>query len=332
MRWACGVTTVPRRLSKELPRTLASLAAAGFDAPRLFVDGASDPSPWRRFSVGRPVDLEVTCREPAIGVVGNWMLSLLELYVRDPRAERYAIFQDDLVCVAGLKRYLSLCAWPEHAYFNLLSFPENESRAPANHVGWHPSDQRGKGAVALVFDQEAVIELMTVRHYVEKPRGQRARECIDGSVAESFRVTRRIEHVHMPSLVQHVGEASTLGHAGYPPSQSFPGESFDACTLLQKQASVPSPAISFEGRWWIGQPPTTTFTLTARGRASKQPGVGGTWEAVNGAHGPEARISWSDGWKDALRPTGGGRVTKYAFAPGTGFEDAPVNAEAARRA
>jgi hypothetical protein len=39
--WAYGITTVPSRLTTLLPRTITSLAAAGFDKPHLFVDGGT---------------------------------------------------------------------------------------------------------------------------------------------------------------------------------------------------------------------------------------------------------------------------------------------------
>ena len=42
MKWAYGITTVPSRRENLFERTLQSLAVAGFDNPRLFVDGVDD--------------------------------------------------------------------------------------------------------------------------------------------------------------------------------------------------------------------------------------------------------------------------------------------------
>jgi hypothetical protein len=96
--WAYGVTTVPSRRNDLLPETLCSLCEAGFDAPRLFVDGDNDPKGWER-----EFGLETTCRYPTIRTHGNWILALSELFIREPHAERYALFQDDLITYRNLR-------------------------------------------------------------------------------------------------------------------------------------------------------------------------------------------------------------------------------------
>src|SRR6185503_20920621 len=80
--WAYGVTTVPSRRETTLPRTLASLAAAGFASPRLRVD-----------------DVE----NDRLYAPGNWWLLLHELWIRsEGGADFYAIFQDDVIAAKGL--------------------------------------------------------------------------------------------------------------------------------------------------------------------------------------------------------------------------------------
>lgn len=56
-RWSYGVTTVTERRDTLLPQTLASLKAAGWDNPRLFVDGVNGG--FDHFG------LPVTYRDPA---------------------------------------------------------------------------------------------------------------------------------------------------------------------------------------------------------------------------------------------------------------------------
>ena len=114
MNWAYGVTTVPRRRDDLLPRTLASLRAAGWDSPRLFVDGDDDTVSW-----SREFGLPVTARKPLVRVTGNWLLGMVELYVRDPHADRYAIFQDDVVFCRNARAYLDSVPAPERGYMNL---------------------------------------------------------------------------------------------------------------------------------------------------------------------------------------------------------------------
>jgi len=97
IKWSYGVTTVKQRLDDgTLERTLKSLALAGFDCPRLFLDGIKDVSPFEKFG------LEMTSRYPNVRRFGNWVLSMWELYLREPTATHYAIFQDDFVTYKGL--------------------------------------------------------------------------------------------------------------------------------------------------------------------------------------------------------------------------------------
>ena len=92
-------------------------------------------------------------------------------------------------------------------------------------------------------------------------------------------------------------------------------------------ASVPGRA-HFVGKWEVGQGNGSNFfiTLDADGEARKSLGrPHGTWTFVDG----EARITWDDGWHDAIRKVGS-RYEKLAFEPGTSFDDKPTNITAAR--
>lgn len=210
LRWACGVTTVPGRRADVLPRTVRSLAAAGFDRPWLFVDGCDDLQGWRR-EYGLDADREcepahgvraagVTCRYPRVRAYASWVLALAELYYRDPLAERFALFQDDVVCVGGLRAYLeaaSAAAWPGSGapgavgkgYWNLWLNPRSEDPrvyqggryrdrfgadrppflADRSWVGFCPGDQTGQGALGLVFDRPTVRAVLSSWYVVERP-------------------------------------------------------------------------------------------------------------------------------------------------------------------
>ena len=79
----------------------------------------------------------------------------------------------------------------------------------------------------------------------------------------------------------------------------------------------------FEGGWKVGDGAGGTFFITLKrdGTATKTIGpTHGTWKVVNG----EARISWNDGWHDAIRRRGDA-YQKVAFAPGRTFSDEPSN-------
>ena len=226
MEWAYGITTVPERIGASLPRTLQSLAQAGFDRPRLFVDNCDDPKRYvERFG------LEVTTHSPRIGAYGNWMLALGELYIRQPNAFRYAIFQDDCIASKGLRKYLESWYPIDLGYLNLYTFPCNQKLSDGK-VGWYQSDQRGKGAVGLVFNRNAVLALITSKHALTKPQDPvKGTKSIDGGIVTSFVKAGGREWVHNPSLLQHTGNSSTLGNARHPLATSFRGESFDVSNL-----------------------------------------------------------------------------------------------------
>lgn len=237
LRWAIGVTTVPQRSEDLLPRTLASLEAAGFGAPRLFVDG------WSRFA-DRNEHL-TTVREPRLHCAGNWLLALAELWLRDPTADRWAIFQDDLIACRRLRAYLDACPFPERGYLNLYTFASNQERAPKTvdgkdrMVGWYRSNQLGRGALGLVFDRAGVIALLGSRHVwarnVPDPKApERRTKAIDGGIVTAMQEAGWAEWVHNPSLIQHTGDVSTVGNLPHAIAPSFRGEGFDAMELIEE--------------------------------------------------------------------------------------------------
>lgn len=85
----------------------------------------------------------------------------------------------------------------------------------------------------------------------------------------------------------------------------------------------------FVGKWEVGTAPgmgTFIITLDRNGEAHKSLGAGhGTWVVV----GNEARITWDDGWQDAIRKVGD-KHEKVAHAPGTSFDDTPSNVTEAK--
>jgi hypothetical protein len=236
MKWAYGVTTVRARFDDLLPRSLHSLALAGFGEPRLFVDGDQHPDIYRqRF------DLEATVRYPQMHVYPNFILSLWELYLREPFADRYALFQDDLISVKNLRGYLTQLPYPPKSYLNLYTFMNNEDLIKGKPVGFVPASQNGRGAMGLVFDNEAMLTLLGSAHMAK--RVQCTRRCkgnlprgwthSDGATVEAMNAAGWSEYVHNPSLLRHTGNGkSATGSANYRPDRTFPGEDFDALEWL----------------------------------------------------------------------------------------------------
>lgn len=222
---------MPRRRNTLLPKTLFSLRQAGFESPILFVDGDYDPLSWRG-----QFNLEVSVRTTNIRTFGNWMLGMLELYIREPNADRYAMFQDDFVTYKNLRQYLEYCKYPDNGYWNLYTFPQNQELAPARE-GWYESNQRGRGAVALVFDRKTLLLVLGSDHMLNRPQNaSRGWKAVDGGIVTAMTKIGYKEYVHNPSLVQHTGEISTMLNRKHPLAVSFLGEDFDAMNLRQVPA------------------------------------------------------------------------------------------------
>lgn len=239
MIWSYGVTTVPSRIDTTLPTTLRSLKAGGFDKPHLFIDGGNYAAFRDRFG------LPHTFRGSEVRVHGNWVLSLYELFIRRPDADRYAVFQDDFITYPNLRKFLESSKYPEKGYLNLYTFrAANENLVRGKPIGWYESSilnggqdpnrmQTGRGAVALVFDQPAVLTLLSSRHFLERPldcvSGHRR---VDGGIVTAMNKAGWREYIHNPSLVQHTGETSTIGNDGQKKAATWMGEGFDAMRLL----------------------------------------------------------------------------------------------------
>lgn len=236
MRWAYGVTTVPRR--RDLfERTLGSLRDAGFEQPRLFLDGGTHREAQEYED---RYQLPVTARNPALKVFGNWVLTLAELYIRNPQAHRFVVFQDDFVTYRNLRDYLTRVRMPDKGYWNLYTFPQNQAHAPKGKVGFYRTPhQDGRGAVALVFTLAGVQALLgSHAHIIERPTDvNKGTRNVDGAIVSALRKQGWVEYCHNPSLVQHMGVISTMmrSHDGQERATSFRGEDFDAMDLFKEE-------------------------------------------------------------------------------------------------
>ena len=110
------------------------------------------------------------------------------------------------------------------------------------------------------------------------------------------------------------------------------GASF-LCALCALCGSFPLEAADFVGKWNIGEPNPPggrpfVMTLNDDGSARKShiPSATGNWKMVKG----EARVVWSDGWRDIIRGEGNS-FQKIAFAPGFGFTDKHDNIASAEK-
>jgi len=157
------------------------------------------------------------------------------LYIISPSADRYAVFQDDFIMYSSTRNYLEACEWKEKTYLNLYTFPHNLLLAKGEK-GWFPSDQMGRGAVALIFDLQGVTDLLGSEHMVTRPQSvKHGWRKVDGGISEALcRKKGYTELVHNPSLTQHTGLVSSMSNSQHLQADSFRGEQFDARELIQK--------------------------------------------------------------------------------------------------
>lgn len=190
-------------------------------------------------------NFEISCRFPRLGCAHNWVLSLHELYLRDPLCNLYAIFQDDIIMCKGVREYIESLSYStarQQHYLNLYNPPKvEEYRKDFNELGFFASPQSGQGALALVFNRYAVVKLLSSEFIHWRPgSGERGMEGIDGGIVTAMNNVGYHEQVHWPSLVEHSQVvSSTINHGRFPMSTTFPGEEYDATNLIKPSCSEP---------------------------------------------------------------------------------------------
>jgi hypothetical protein len=240
MRWHYGITTVTGR-DKLLRQTIESLRLAGFERPCLFLDGT-------------PGDFwcPTTAHYRPVKTAANWFLSLAELYFREPNCDAYALFQDDILAVRNLRQYLEQTIvnvnWKPY-FLNLYTLMLNEEERPEGYQGWYPAPRQGRGAQALVFDREGLITCLTARSFYERVQNQepclengkpvgdwlKGQKSVDGAIVTAMLKAGYKEVLHYPSLIQHASPTeSSMCNRLIHTAPSFPGEEFDALSLLEQ--------------------------------------------------------------------------------------------------
>lgn len=245
MKWSYGMTTCRERYDTQLMQhTLASLHNGGFPQPVIYLDD------WR----GTGKYDNVVSRDIVFRPYGNWLLGLVELLIREPNADRYAMFQDDLECYKNLRLYLESCEIPSNGYWNLFTNYENEDIVRNQQPGWYEASinnpktkaQTGRGALALVFSRSGVETLLQQSSVWSRlSDAQNGWKNIDGAVVRAMNGAGWREYIHNPTLVQHVGEQSSIFVTDHKSgglirkgrhkiALTWRGEKFDALKLLPR--------------------------------------------------------------------------------------------------
>ena len=200
--WAVGVTTAPRRIP-TLEMCLSSLCDVGWESVHVFVDG----------DVELPEQVSQqhqTIRRPAAGAWRNFYLAIVELLSRYPEADAIMMVQDDAYWPKGfpVREYLEQLHWPNDQRF--LVSPYCCADYATDQNGWNKfSGTWQYGAVALVFSRTSAEAFVADSMVMSRCKSSQSGgiDTIVGLWAEQNQISI---YFPTPSLVQHVGDVSTL--------------------------------------------------------------------------------------------------------------------------
>ncbi|MEM8735680.1 MAG: hypothetical protein AAGG44_15705, partial [Planctomycetota bacterium] len=203
--WAVGITTSPRRLPTLEP-CVRSVVQAGWTEPVLFIDGDVDlPDSLS--------SLESSRRPSALGAFPNYVLSLAELYMRDPLADAYLIIQDDALCIPSpaTRQYIERVLWPFSG--PCMASLYCSKKYNQTDAGWHLFPESWVwGAVAFVYSNEAVKQILAEpalwKHRAQPGcDGLSKIDVVIGQIAQAKEIPLIFPS---PSLIQHIGTVSTI--------------------------------------------------------------------------------------------------------------------------
>ncbi|MCO6045294.1 hypothetical protein NG895_15390 [Aeoliella sp. ICT_H6.2] len=202
-RWSVGITTTPRRQS-TLEDCLDSLARAGWENPRLFLDGSARVP-------ARYEHLCATWREGRVGAWPAFYLAMVEMILHDPNADAYMLLQDDVMAHdrESLREYLEQVLWPGYRPGLVSLFYTGHDTT----AGWHRADGNWDwGAQAFIFPAGVARAFVTD---VEMSRSMLAASGENHipipELIFEWVMRRGIETWYaIPSLTQHIGNTSTI--------------------------------------------------------------------------------------------------------------------------
>lgn len=201
------MTTAPRRVP-TFHRALESLRTAGFQVQ---VHVFAEPGTWDQ--VERPAAERTPMHDHATarGCFHNWGHALTYLLTQTV-APWLLVVQDDAVWIPGAAEVLCAGAIDRmNLRTGFLSpYVTTQDVPPGATNGW--SECRSGwdlcGALAFCLPRDAAQDLLGHSRFIRHSKDQQ----VDAVVAASMLDLGRPSYVHVPSLVDHVGTTSTLGH------------------------------------------------------------------------------------------------------------------------
>jgi hypothetical protein len=229
LKWAVGVTVAPRK-EPTIDYCYGSFLCAGF-RPHVFKEPGVSLHP-NIFKNG------FTERPRRLGAWKNWLYGLKELREKNPDADIYGMFQDDVLLCKNIRSYLEINLPPENTgVFSVFT--------PSHYKGQNRWNMIDKGvdlwmAQTFFFYKDALDSLLSNNII----RGWNRDRNIDSKVGEWANSVGRPVYYHTPSLGQHVGHSSTIWEGSNPEgiknlpawgdrsASDFVGHKFDIMQLL----------------------------------------------------------------------------------------------------
>lgn len=215
--WAVGIQTAPRK-QPTLRRCIDSMVRAGWESPRIFAEPGTE-IPYEHDH------LPITQRDEVAGCWVNWYLGLVELLQRHPTADAYIVVQDDIVFAEHdgkrtLREFLEESLWPSDDV-GCVSIYCAQPYAQKQQDWYRFPKAWVWGALAFIFPRDSLIHFLA--HYgmtwrthgrVDKGSGERGLRWNDVVVGKWSVQFKKPVWYCSPSLVQHVGETSTVWGSG----------------------------------------------------------------------------------------------------------------------
>jgi hypothetical protein len=214
------VYTAPRKGAHPLAGTLASIRAAGFTQHiHVFSDAYAVPDALKLYE---PVTVH-TYSGADIGCFKNWKRSTSWLMPNAP-SSWYLFMQDDIEWRSdGYKKFKEIAddvdagrSSISRGSLGLLSFYTSPAMVSERAVtnGWHDARYYGAtrgfwGALAMCMPYEALAALVA-NPRIRKHKSPRQLDYIIGDAFRNHMKPPLAVKIHVPSLVEHTGELSTI--------------------------------------------------------------------------------------------------------------------------
>lgn len=214
-----------------MSNTIESIRAAGWDEITVY----GEP--------GLETAERAVIRPHQYGCWVNWVCALFDMYQTGVGSEMFVIFEDDIQMCRNVRAYLDelLPSLGRFGTVSLYTPSHMKKHAGGLNCVHDESDMGGRvwGTQGIVFTEESLGLFLSHRETVAYRRESLGVENKnrDSAIGMWAKSSGKKVYYHTPSLMQHVGVASSVGHE-FHESDDFVGVGFDALDLLANKAKV----------------------------------------------------------------------------------------------